>query len=76
MGTQKIFKKIPGFASTGDDVMPGNFGLFDLAQAFKFIHENIRDFGGDPAKITAWGLSAGGALTSALSMSPYSRGKL
>jgi carboxylesterase type B len=54
--------------------MPGNYGLWDLAQAFKFIHENIEDFGGDPKKITAWGLSAGGALVSALSLSPHSRG--
>uniref|UniRef100_A0A914CR43 Carboxylesterase type B domain-containing protein n=1 Tax=Acrobeloides nanus TaxID=290746 RepID=A0A914CR43_9BILA len=62
-----------GFVSTGDEVMPGNYGLWDLAQAFKFIHENIEDFGGDPKKITAWGLSAGGALVSALSLSPHSR---
>jgi carboxylesterase type B len=69
-----ITPTILGFLSTGDEIMPGNYGLWDLAQAFKFIHENIQEFGGDPKKITAWGLSAGGALVSALSLSPHSRG--
>jgi carboxylesterase type B len=42
--------------------------------AFKWIHENIKSFGGDPNKITAKGLSAGSAIVGLLALSPYSRG--
>lgn len=56
--------------------MPGNLGLCDQALAFKYIQENIINFGGDPSKITAWGLSAGAAAVGQLALSPFSRGFL
>lgn len=47
--------------------------MFDQAEAFKWIYGNIASFGGNPKKITAWGLSAGGASVGHLELSPYSR---
>ncbi|PAV58539.1 hypothetical protein WR25_25186 isoform D, partial [Diploscapter pachys] len=60
-----------GFLSTGDASAPGNMGLFDQALAIKWLYENIESFGGDKSRIRVWGLSAGGASVSQLSISPY-----
>lgn len=49
-----------GFLSTGDDVIPGNNGLKDQALLIRWVHENIRNFGGDPDRVTISGQSAGG----------------
>ncbi|KAL6743795.1 hypothetical protein Aduo_016794 [Ancylostoma duodenale] len=62
-----------GFFSSGDARIPGNLGLFDMAAALKFVHDNARRFGGDPSRITAWGLSAGGSAVGQLALSPVSR---
>jgi len=37
--------------STSDDVMPGNFGLWDQKLALQWVQKYISDFGGDPNKV-------------------------
>lgn len=64
-----------GFLSTGDDVCPGNLGLWDQTKALQWIHENIRQFNGDTGRITVFGISAGGASTDFLTLSPHSRSR-
>lgn len=62
-----------GFFSTGDQVCPGNLGLWDQTMALKWVQDNISSFNGDPNRITVFGQSAGGASVDLLSLSPESR---
>ena len=54
----------------------GNFGLLDIIFALKWIKKNIAAFGGDPARITVDGQSAGGMAVSYLLASPLTHGLL
>jgi para-nitrobenzyl esterase len=47
----------------------GNVGQLDLIAALKWVHDNIEEFGGDPANVTIFGQSGGGAkVTNTLAM--------
>lgn len=63
-----------GFLSTEDLVTPGNNGMKDQAQAIRWVHENIADFGGDPNRVTLFGESAGGVAVHYHMISPLSKG--
>lgn len=53
---------------------PMNFGLLDQIAALKWVRSNIDAFGGDPAKVTVFGQSAGAQSVLALMVSPLATG--
>ncbi len=52
----------------------GNVGMLDLVAALRWVHDNIAAFGGDPANVTIFGQSGGGAKVSTLMAMPQARG--
>ena len=52
----------------------GNFGTLDLVRALGWVRDNIAAFGGDPANVTVFGESAGGANVLSLMASPRAAG--
>lgn len=60
---------VEGFAHFPD--APDNRGLHDLVCALEWVRRNIIAFGGDPARVTIAGESAGAMSVSALAASPH-----
>ena len=63
-----------GFLSTEDSNAPGNYALLDQVAALRWVHENIRAFGGDPSHVTVLGHGRGAAMVNLLMVSPVTRG--
>lgn len=62
-----------GFLNVPGTNITGNYGIADQILALKWVRNNIKDFGGDPDRITIWGQSAGAGSVRALLGSPKSR---
>ncbi|CAJ0958298.1 unnamed protein product, partial [Mesorhabditis belari] len=58
------------FHVDGSKLFPANLGLHDTHLALQFISKHIKEFGGDPKRITLIGQSAGACSAHALSISP------
>lgn len=63
-----------GFLNAGVKGASGNQAMSDLILALKWVQDNISVFGGDQNRVTIFGCSAGGALTSHLVVSPQAKG--
>ncbi len=63
-----------GFLSLHDKSAKGNFGLLDQQLAIHWIWDNIREFGGNPEKITVFGGLSGASSIGFHMISPLSRG--
>jgi len=66
-----------GFATPtgeGTDGLSPNVGMLDLVAALRWVKRNIARFGGDPANVTIFGQSGGGAKVSTLLVMPEAQG--
>jgi para-nitrobenzyl esterase len=63
----------PELTAASDYKGSGNYGFLDQVAAIQWVKENIAAFGGDPAKITIVGESAGSFSVSLLMCSPLSK---
>ena len=64
----------PDLSAESGARVSGNYGLLDQIGALHWVHDNIAAFGGDPAKVTIAGESAGGLSVLYLMESPLARG--
>ena len=63
-----------GLLSSADNVIIGNYGLWDQKLAIQWVNDNIDIFGGNAKSITLFGESAGSISVSLHSLHPQNRG--
>ncbi|MBN2104823.1 carboxylesterase family protein, partial [bacterium] len=68
------FMTHPELSSESPNHVSGNYGLQDMIAGLQWIQKNIKQFGGDPDKVTIFGESAGGIAVSMLCASPLADG--
>lgn len=62
----------PALVADGETI--GNYGLLDSVAALQWVQRNIAAFGGDPARVTIFGESAGADMVNYLMVSPAAQG--
>ncbi|MDT3397722.1 carboxylesterase family protein [Streptomyces sp. B1866] len=63
-----------GYLSLAGEEHTGAYGLYDQIAALRWVRDNIAGFGGDPGRVTVYGLSAGAKSVANLLASPLARG--
>ncbi|HUT56172.1 MAG TPA: carboxylesterase family protein [bacterium] len=68
------FFALPALKDEDPNGAAGGQGSLDQVAAIKWVHDNIRNFGGDPDNVTIFGESAGGASICTMVATPLTRG--
>jgi len=68
------FMAHPELSAESPDKVSGNYGILDVAQSLHWVQANVARFGGDPGRVTIWGVSSGASVITALMSSPRSAG--
>ena len=68
------FLALPELSAENERGISGNYSLLDMIEGLKWVRDNIAAFGGDPAKVTIMGESAGAIAVSMLCASPLAKG--
>lgn len=67
------FMAHPELTAESENHVSGNYGLLDQIAGLRWVKNNIKAFGGDPAKVTIFGESAGAISVSILAASPLAK---
>jgi para-nitrobenzyl esterase len=68
------FMSHPGLTAESPFRASGNYGYLDQLAALRWIQRDIQRFGGDPARVTVMGQSAGAGSAFSLQASPAAKG--
>ncbi len=64
----------PALSKESERGVSGNYGGLDTLAALEWVAKNIRSFGGDPDRVTIFGVSGGGQKVFWLMASPLAKG--
>ena len=64
---------LPALAEGSSNNRTANYGMMDQIEALRWVHKNIRAFGGDPGNVTLFGTSSGATSVALLMLCEQSR---